>query len=52
MALVRYDSQRAFVLVPPQLNDGEWLEHDVIGGAQHSIEEIAAVMGAAEEAGA
>jgi hypothetical protein len=52
MALVRYDSQRAFVLVPPGLNDGEWLERDAIGGAQHSIEEIAAVMGAAQEAGA
>lgn len=41
VAIIRYAPTRGFVLVPPPLNDGEWLEHS--GGptlATHSAREI------------
>jgi len=27
VAIIRYDNREGFVLVPPALNEGEWLEH-------------------------
>lgn len=42
VALIRYSNTDGFVLVPPSMNDGEWLEHRGVlqTDIQHSADEI------------
>lgn len=43
-ALIRYGSTDGFVLFPPALTGGGWMEnHDGVHGEQHSAEEVMAV---------
>lgn len=49
VAIIRYNEREAFVLVPPTLADGKWLEltSNLKAEPAHSFAEIAAVCGAA-----
>jgi hypothetical protein len=46
-AIIRFDSQRGLVIVPPQLTDtGEWFElESTVSEGEHTAEEIARVVG-------